>query len=335
MRALLALAAAALLMALGAPAAAAARPAAPGPVIQDCPDCPPLVALPRGSFDMGAQPAESQRLKLSEFWGARERPQHRVTVSRAFAIARTEITRGQFAAFVRATGYAPAKGCWHFVGTEWLLDPERSWENPGFAQTDDHPATCLNWHDATAYAAWLAERTGQPYRLPSEAEWEYAARAGTQTAFWFGDDETQACAHMNLGDFDTRDATDWAGKKIQYATMNDWTGEPCRDGHAFTAPVEAKPANPFGLFGMGGNGNEWVADCWRETYDGATSDQAARLTGGDCGIRPMRGQGWTGGAAGTRSAFRLKMNATDRRFTFAIRVVRDLTPAERRRAERR
>ena len=325
MRNLLAAMALAAFTALSGPKAAAAAD-----IIRDCADCPPLVAVPTGSFIMGAEEAESKRLNLPEYWGVRERPKHRVVIDRAFAIGQSEVTRAGFAAFVRASGYAPAKGCWHFVGTEWEWDEKRSWENPGFAQGDDHPVTCLNWHDATAYVTWLSQTTGKPYRLPSEAEWEYAARAGTATAFWFGDDEKRVCEFMNLGDLDTRVATDWAGKKIKYDVMDDWKGQPCRDGFPFTAPVAAKPANPFGLFGMGGNGNEWVADCWNETYADTRGDQAARLTSGDCGMRAMRGQGWTAMAAGTRSAFRLKMNATDRRFTFAIRVARDLTPQDAR-----
>jgi formylglycine-generating enzyme required for sulfatase activity len=315
-----------LVMSLSAVQALAATPK----TLRDCSDCPTLVMLPAGEFVMGADEAESKRLNLPEYWGVRERPKHRVVVARPFALGRSEVTRAQFAAFVRAAGYAPAKGCWHFVGTEWEWDEKRSWENPGFAQDDDHPVTCVNWLDAAAYVAWLSQTTGKPYRLPSEAEWEYAARAGTQTAFWFGDDEKRVCAFMNLGDLDTRDATDWAGKKIKYEVMDDWKGQPCRDGFAFTAPVEAKPANPFGLYGMGGNGNEWVADCWHETYADAPTDQTARLTSGDCGVRVMRGQGWTAIAAGTRSAFRLKMSATDRRFTFALRIARDLAPEDER-----
>lgn len=299
-------------------------------ILRDCADCPPLVVIAPGSFTMGADEAEAKRYNLPEFWGVRERPKHRVVIAQAFALGQSEITRAAFTAFVRDTGYAPASGCWHFVGSEWEWDEKRSWENPGFAQGEDHPVTCINWHDANAFITWLSRKTGKAYRLPSEAEWEYAARAGTQTAFWFGNDENEVCAHMNLGDLDTRDATDWAGKKIKYQVMDDWKGQPCRDGFPFMAPVEAKPANPFGLFGMGGNGNEWVADCWHETYADTPGEQAPRVIGGDCGLRAMRGQGWTGGAAGTRSAFRLKMNATDRRFTFAFRIARDLAAEEMR-----
>jgi formylglycine-generating enzyme required for sulfatase activity len=250
-------------------------------------------------------------------------PRHAGRIARPFALAATEITRGQFAAFVAATGYAPEPGCWHFVGAEWLLDKERSWRNPGFEQTDEHPVTCVNWHDATAYADWLSARTGRRYRLPSEAEWEYAARAGTTTAYWFGDSAEGICRHVNLGDRTTRDRFRWDQTKIKYEVLADWKGEPCEDGHATMAPVRAFAPNPWGLYGMNGNANEWVADCWHADYSTGPSNGVARTTSGDCGVRAMRGQGWTAIASSVRSAFRLKMNATDRRFTFGMRVARD------------
>lgn len=298
-------------------------------VLRDCAGCPELIAVPIGTAAIGSLPEEPQRLGLDEYFGARERPRHAVRIERPFALGRTEVTRAQFAAFVADTGYAPEPGCWRFEGDQWRMHDKASWRDPGFPQTDDHPVTCVNWHDATAYAAWLAKRTGRSYRLPSEAEWEYAARAGRVTAWWWGDDAAQACRYMNLGDLDTRGATDWATKKMGYARMADWKGEPCRDGYPFTAPVGSFPANPLGFVDLGGNANEWVIDCWSDDYRRTPATQAGRLTTGDCRIRAMRGQGWTGGAAGTRAAFRLKMNAEDRRFTFGFRVARDIDAAAR------
>ncbi len=301
-------------------ASAAIAPAAP---LRDCADCPELVRIAPGTFMMGADIEEPRRLGLPEYWATREQPRHAVRIERGFAIGRYEVTRGEFAAFARETGYGPAPGCWHFVGSEWLLDESRSWRDAKIDQTDAHPVTCVNWHDAQAYVTWLSQKTGQRYRLASEAEWEYVVRAGTSTAYWFGDSPEQICRYVNLGDLTTQDRYGWDKTKIKYDVLGDWKGQPCRDGHVAMAPVTATVANPFGVHGLLGNANEWVADCWNDTHQGAPAEQAARLTGADCGLRVMKGQGWTAIAASTRAAFRLKMNATDRRFTFGFRVVRD------------
>jgi formylglycine-generating enzyme required for sulfatase activity len=313
---------AAVLLAASA-AIAPAAPGAPAAPLRDCAECPELVRIAPGEFTMGADIEEPRRLGLPEYWATREQPRHAVRVERGFAIGRYEVTRGEFAAFARETGYSPAPGCWHFVGSEWLLDNERSWRDAKTDQTDAHPVTCVNWHDAQAYVAWLSRKTGQRYRLASEAEWEYVARAGTTTTYWFGDTPEDICRYVNLGDLTTQDRYGWDKTKIKYDVLSDWKGQPCRDGHAAMAPVTATVANPFGVHGLLGNANEWVADCWNDTHQGAPADQSARLTGADCGLRVMKGQGWTAVAASTRAAFRLKMNATDRRFTFGFRVVRD------------
>jgi formylglycine-generating enzyme required for sulfatase activity len=302
---------------------ASRRPATASPrPIRDCADCPPLVALPAGTFEMGSTPTETARVGLPAYWADRERPIHSVVVA-AFAIGTREVTRAEFARFVAATGYAQAPGCWHFVGREWLLDPKRTYREPGFAQRDDEPVTCVNWHDANAYAGWLAATTGLRYRLPSEAEWEYAARAGTTTAWWFGDDAATVCRYANVGDRSTDRAFRWEGTQAGPGGV-DWRAADCDDVYATLAPVGAFPPNAWGLHGVAGNANEWVADCWHDDHRGAPADARARVLGGDCGLRVMRGQGWTGSAAIVRSAFRLKMNATDRRFTFGFRVARDL-----------
>jgi formylglycine-generating enzyme required for sulfatase activity len=292
--------------------------------IRDCADCPELVSIPVGEFVMGADIEEPRRLELPEFWATREQPKHRVLIQRAFALGKYELTRAEFARFAAETGYSPEPGCWHFIGTEWLFDQTRSWRDAKIDETDAHPVTCINWHDASAYLEWLSRKTGQRYRLASEAEWEYAVRAGTSTAYWFGDDPARICEFVNLGDLDTQDRFRWHETKIKYDKMSDWKGQSCRDGYPTLAPVAATVANPFGLHGMLGNANEWVADCWNDDHRSAPGHQAARLTGADCGLRVMRGQGWTAVAASTRAAFRLKMNATDRRFTFGFRVARDL-----------
>lgn len=295
-------------------------------VWQDCDQCPLLVLIPTGQFVMGAELAQSKALGLPDYWATREQPLVSVTIARPFAMGQYEVSRAEFATFTNATGYQPAPGCWHFVGTEWLFDESRSWQDAKIGQDDSHPVTCINWHDAQAYLSWLSESSGHRYRLASEAEWEYASRGGSSSVFWFGDSAQDICRWVNLGDESTRQRFGWHRTQIKYEVMGDWKGEPCDDGHATTAPVKETAKNPFGLYGMLGNANEWVADCWNDTHQGATTDGRARLHQGDCGLRVMRGQGWTAIAAGTRPAFRLKMSATDRRFTFGFRVVRDLDP---------
>lgn len=296
--------------------------AAEGPRgVRDCPVCPELVVLEPGTVTIGADAAEGIELGLPADLANREQPRRRVAIGRSIAFGRYEITIAQFAAFAADAGYAPEPGCWQFVGSTWTFDKTRSWKDSKLGQGDDHPVTCVSWHDADAYARWLAHRTGKPYRLPSEAEWEYAARAGTQGAYWFGADRSTVCRYVNLGDQDTEARFHWAGRPTTLDLA--WTPEGCHDGFATTSPVDAKPANPFGVYGVLGNAMEWAADCWHDDYSTGPDRQDARLTSGDCSFRVMRGQGWVAIAGSARSAFRRKMAATDRRFTFGIRVVRD------------
>jgi formylglycine-generating enzyme required for sulfatase activity len=295
-------------------------------VVRDCAACPELVLLEPGAYLIGAAPEEGHALGLSPDLVQREQPSHRVTIARSIAFGRYEITIAQFAAFTADTGYSPQPGCWEFIGSRWNFDETRSWQNAKLGQSDDHPVTCVNWHDAEAYVRWLSRRSGKPYRIPSEAEWEYAARAGTQTAYWFGSERAAVCRNINLGDLDTEARFHWAGRPTDLRLA--WTPETCHDGFATTSPVDAKPPNGFGVYGVLGNVMEWAADCWHDDYRSGPDQQDARLTSGDCASRVMRGQGWVAIAGSARSAFRRKMDANDRRFTFGIRVARDWGSAE-------
>ncbi len=158
--------------------------------LQDCRDCSRMVLIRGGSFTMGSPENEPERLKS-------EGPPRAVTVS-AFAIGETEVTRGQYAVFVKETRrQPPAHGCFtrgYSIVEDNAMDPQASWRNPGFQQTDRHPVTCVSWQDAKDYTLWLSHKTGRSYRLPSEAEWEYAARAGTTSIFFWGSDESFARA---------------------------------------------------------------------------------------------------------------------------------------------
>jgi formylglycine-generating enzyme required for sulfatase activity len=179
-----------------------------------------------------------------------EGPRHEVTISDRFAVMEAEVTRDQFAAFVKEAEYATEGGCYYWDGTRAQLDPQRSWQNPGFEQTDQHPVVCVNWNDAQAYAKWLSQKTGRRYRLPSEAEWEYVARAGTQTRFWFGDKDEDLCTYGNVGDRSTK-----AGWK---EWDKNWRNAECNDGHIFTAPVKSFKPNAYGLYDVNGNAWEWT-----------------------------------------------------------------------------
>ena len=156
---------------------------------RDCPDCPDMIEIPAGRFTMGSPESERGREKD-------EGPQHLVTIPAPFAAGKFEITRAQYMQFVNATGHDTGNRCTLWDGTRYASTEGKAVSDPGFAQSDDHPATCLSWNDAQAYVAWLSKRAGQPYRLLSESEWEYAARAGAGNALCHGPDSE--CSRSEL-----------------------------------------------------------------------------------------------------------------------------------------
>ncbi|MDP7667508.1 MAG: SUMF1/EgtB/PvdO family nonheme iron enzyme, partial [Rhodospirillales bacterium] len=229
------------LIAGAAPGLGAEAPAAPGETFRDCPVCPQMVVIPAGNFRMGSPSDEAGR-------SAAEGPVHEVIIARPFALGRYEITFAEWNACVAERGCSARPG-------------------EAFRQSGDHPMLNLAWREVRAYLRWLSGRTGARYRLPSEAEWEFAARAGTTTAYFWGDDfgsgNTYCC---------NTDAT--------------WDAGPA------TLPVGSYPANPFGLHDTLGGAWEWTEDCWHESYDGAPTDGRAWTEGGDCRRRVIRGGAW-------------------------------------------
>jgi formylglycine-generating enzyme required for sulfatase activity len=280
-----------------------AKPPAPAAAApdRDCPGCPEMVVVPAGSFTMGSPENEVGR-------DADEGPPRKVTIERAFALGKFHVTRGQFAAFVKETGHDAGNAC--VVLTEQKLEPQagKTWRDPGFRQTDDDPVVCVNWSDATAYTAWLARKTGKRYRLPTEAEWEYAARAGTTGRRFWGD-AADSCRHANVPD---------AALKAQFSFFDTFA---CNDGYAETAPVGRFLPNRFGLHDMLGNAFHWTADCWNKNYVGAPADGQAR-TLGDCGRRALRGGSWYESQHNVRSAAREESLIADRDFGVGFRVAR-------------
>jgi formylglycine-generating enzyme required for sulfatase activity len=233
-------------------------------------------------------------------------------------VARFEITRGQYKAFVTAAGYPVSGGCItdRVVKGKWEPHPTTTLRDPGYAQTDRHPVVCVSWDDAQAYAAWLSKATGKAYRLPTEAEWEYLARAGTITAYPWGPDANAGCADMNGTDRTAR------AKYPELDAPPDNTYATCSDRALNTAPVGSYRANAFGLHDMIGNVGEWTADCVTPSYAEIGADGRPRTP--DCARRMVRGGGWGTFVRQLRSAERIRYAPTDRDDTIGIRVVRDL-----------
>lgn len=264
----------------------------PGTVFRDCPQCPGMVVVPAGGFVMGAAPGEEEREEVHNAFRGFSQPRVTLQIG-AFALGRYEVTRGQFTAFVAETGHALGGGCWFYDAEgKWELTPSLNWRSPGFAQTDRHPVVCVDWNDAAAYAAWLGRKTGKTYRLPSEAEWEYAARAGSQTARPWGNAAGDACAHANVWDM-----------SVKQTYPNATNMHPCSDGFVHTAPVGAFTANAFGLHDMIGNVWEWTQDCRNGTLAGMPDNGSARMAG-DCSQRVGRGGSWNDNPRVARSAYR-------------------------------
>ncbi len=292
------------LMALTVGTGVSAQSLAPGETFQDCKDCPPMVVVAAGSFVMGDD--ASDRLD--------ERPAHQVTV-RAFAAGRTEVTHAQYAVFAKETGRGATGPCTTDVDRDgrWGSVADASWVDPKFPIGDASPVTCINWSDAKAYAHWLAEKTGKPYRLLSEAEYEYALRAGTKTQFWWGNDPDQMCRYANGHDQRTNKlVTSWTG------------GAACDDGHDVLAPVASYPPNAFGLYDLAGNAWEWTADCYAPTYQAQPRDGSPLAREG-CNWVSTRGGSWAKGMSDLRSAQRnWKIQPGQRGADVGFRVARDL-----------
>ncbi|NNU14876.1 formylglycine-generating enzyme family protein [Parvularcula sp. ZS-1/3] len=275
-----------------------------------CPACPEMVRIPGGIFQIGSDADSPGHV-------ADEAPRTMVELE-PFEAARFEVTVGEFRAFVEVTGFAQEFPC--FVMTEgggWNVDYDASWRDPGFEQNDDHPVVCVNWGAANAYVAWLNETSeGPEFRLLSESEWEYVARAGSQTTFWWGERQDDFCRYTN--------GVDRSAREIYPTWVR--SGE-CDDGYVYTAPVGAFAApNAFGAEDLVGNVWEWVEDCYAPGFSDLPRDGSPR-GGQPCEKRVLRGGAWGDyGAFYLRSAYR---GAFDPDWSFAMlgfRVARNLEP---------
>ena len=280
-----------------------------GRKLRDCEVCPEMVVVPAGKYRMGSPSHEAGR-------DDDEGPAHDVTIWEPFAVGVNEVTREEFGHFVKETSRSTAKACWTYENGKWTERTGRSWKKPGFKQAGNHPVVCVSWDDAKAYAGWLSRKTGAKYRLLSESEWEYAARAGTRTSRHWGSGETGQCRYANGAD-----------KKLKkrYSKWK-WAIASCDDGHDHTSPVGTYQPNGFGLFDMAGNVWEWVEDCWHESYERAPLDGSSWTRGGDCSKRVVRGGSWRNPPWYLRSAIRYGVTTARRRGLYGFRVARTLTP---------
>lgn len=266
-------------------------------VFQDCDTCPEMVVLPSGAFVMGATAEEQKDMFVGVV--PAEHPPHEVTIGYRFALGRFEVTTAEFDAYVRETGADVGGTCGirlieqgplarklegevhpdngeDEMGPYHVFITDGSYAQPGLPVTNRQPAVCVSRLEILGYLDWLSARTGRDYRLPSEAEWEYAARAGTTTTGFWGDDWEDACRYANFGD---RRSGYQAGMVAPCAEdiSPDWTAE-----------VGSYEPNPWGLYDMAGNVQELTADCWHPSYDGAPADGSARLEP-DCTLFVTRG----------------------------------------------
>jgi formylglycine-generating enzyme required for sulfatase activity len=286
---------------IAAPASAPAQDAVERE-FKECPECPVMLGIPGGSFSMGSPADEPGRFDT-------EGPQHDVTV-RAFALGKYNVTTEEFLLFLKETGYQP-EPCNPILRLGWRSPGGGLAYPPFVGQPARWPAACLDWNDAKAYVAWLNEKVRAhrlelagregPYRLPSEAEWEFAARAGTTTARWWGDDIGVNRANCN-----------GCGSPWDYKVL---------------AEVDAFVPNPFGLYGMLGNVWHWTEDCWHESYAGAPTDGSA-WTEEFCDRHVVRGGSWNNLPIFVRSAARSGGTANGGEYDYAgvagFRVARDL-----------
>ena len=265
-----------------------------------------MVTIPGGTFRMGDLSGEGED---------DEKPVHSVTVP-TFMMGKYEVTVGQFRRFVKATEYrtdaernaAGKEGCSIYTRDGWKWTWGRSWRSPGYSVEDDHPVVCISWNDAQAFIEWLTEQIGESYRLTTEAEWEYAARAGSATKYHFGDSESQLCRYANHADS---------------STNFDWENKSCSDGVGMrTAEVGRYQPNNYGVHDVHGNVNEWLQDCWNENYQGAPVNGSVWELG-DCSRRVIRGGSWYNNLGTQRSSDRHGSLRSSRTADIGFRLAQD------------
>ena len=248
---------------------------------RDCPYCPDLVIVPSGTFEYGSALDDPGR-------GRFEKPATFITITKPFAVGRLEILRQEYAAFIKETKHNSTVNCDAGAKRRGKFD----WQNPGFEQDNRHPVVCVSWKDATLYVAWLSAKTRRSYRLLSEVEWEYVAKAGTKTPYWQGSEISPWMANFNNS----------------------------RDG---TVPGGSMPANKFGLADVSGNVWEFTSEC--DNSGGVAKPQSGpQIQGANECNRLVKGGGWNSSAAQTRHAARFAIPEVNATNSVGFRVARDI-----------
>jgi formylglycine-generating enzyme len=286
-----------------------------------------MTLIPAGEFKMGSgESAEDTAAFSNKTYGGvmtadyfkGEHPQHRVRITKPFYLGTYHVTRGQFRQFVADAGYKtdaekgkePGAYSWDPDTKAFGFNAKYSWRNAGFEQTDEHPVVNVSWNDAEEFCKWLSKKEGKTYRLPTEAEWEYACRAGTTTRYYSGDDPETLAEVGNVAD---------ATAKAKFPDWR-WTIK-ASDGYVFTAPVGKFKPNAFGLYDMHGNAWQWCADRYgAEYYAKSPIDDPTGPDSGD--DRVLRGGSWNNGPYVTRSAGRFGLAPDDRGSIAGFRVAR-------------
>ena len=254
-------------------------------------DDKPMATVPAGAFQMGKT--------VNRGYGEIDGPTHTVTIAQPFKVAKHEVTLGEFRAFTRETGYVSEKKCNVYKeGTNWYIDPERNWANPGFSQPEDHPVVCVSWKDAQAYIDWLNRKTGHNYRLLSEAEWEYIASTAT-----LGGARAVSHDNANIG------KVECCGGKVQG-----------NDKWMQTAPIGSFPPDSYGLHDIRGNVWEWQHDCYNDNYNGAPSNGNARESCPTPGYHVVRGGSYGDAGEFLEERFRLRGPEDQGYFTVGFRL---------------
>ncbi len=252
----------------------------PAETFQDCDACPQMVVLPAGKAWLGVEPFEANTKRGDV--GLRE-----VSIDYQLAVASAEVSRAEYRAFMESSGHQMATAGCNTWGVNRILGYVKNhrWDAPGFPQNESHPVVCVSHVDATAYASWLREKTGKPYRLLSSTEFEYAARAGTRGPWFWGLDSADACEYANVADVHFR-------RNFDYAPVFH-----CDDGYLHTAPVRSYKPNGWGLYDLLGNAWEWTDDCLHRDPQNIPLDGSAWLAvdGGECDRRTPRGGSWVSG----------------------------------------
>ena len=235
-----------------------------------------------------------------------EYPVRQVTVP-GFWIMETEVTVDMYRRYIEATGTLTGPPCWVYEG-DWVPRHDLNWRQPGFKQHGSHPVTCMNWHDATGFARWLTEATTVRFALPSEAQWEYAARAGQSARYINATDRANLCRYANGAD---------SAALLDYP---DFDVNDCADGFTRTSPAGTYLPNAWGLYDMSGNVWEWTRDCWHTSYEAAPQDGSAKDTG-NCKRRAYRGGAYGDVPYFLRLSLRNRGDVDQRRDDVGFRLV--------------